>query len=70
MEENEVNNEEASAQRTADGGDVEEINDDDINVDEIMKIDEILGGKVKMLDFEKQMFMDCIYNDALTICGK
>lgn len=48
----------------------EENPDDDVNIEEIMRIDEILAGSAKMLDFEKQMFLDCVYNDALTICGK
>lgn len=45
----------------------------DIDMKEVIEIDEILsssGGQVKMLDFERQMFLDCVYNDGLVICGK
>lgn len=48
--------------------------EDDTNINEIIQLDEILGSsgaeKTKMLDFERQMFMDCVYNDGLVICGK
>lgn len=51
-----------------------EIPDEDDDLREIIQIDEILGssssGQVKMLDFERQMFLDCVYNDGLVICGK
>lgn len=51
-----------------------EIPDDDIDITEINQIDEILrkseAENVKMLDFERQMFLDCVYNDGLVICGK
>lgn len=47
---------------------------DDADFQEIIHIDEILSNsdsnQVKMLDFERQMFLDCVYNDALAICGK
>jgi hypothetical protein len=48
-----------------------EVNDD-IDMKEIIQLDEILGstGEVKMLDYERQMFLDCVYNDGLVICGK
>lgn len=48
--------------------------EDDIDIKELVQLDEILGnsasGKVEMLDFERQMFLDCVYNDGLVICGK
>lgn len=48
--------------------------EDDVDIKELMQLDEILGnsatGKIKMLDFERQMFLDCVYNDGLVICGK
>lgn len=48
--------------------------EDDLNINEIMHLDEILGKssaeKVKLLDYERQMFQDCVYNDGLVICGK
>lgn len=47
---------------------------DDLNMNEIEQLDEILGGsgsgKGKLLDYERQMFLDCVYNDGLVICGK
>lgn len=53
---------------------VEFAEEDEIDMREIEQIDEILGNspsdKVKMLEFERQMFLDCCYNDGLTICGK
>lgn len=62
-----------------DGGESKEAehledNDEDFNINEIVQLDEILGNnsaeKVKMLDYERQMFLDCVYNDGLVICGK
>lgn len=50
-----------------------EMNEDDIDLKEVIQLDEILsssGGSVKMLDYERQMFLDCVYNDGLVICGK
>lgn len=51
-----------------------EENDEDFNINEIVQLDEILGSnnaeKIKMLDYERQMFLDCVYNDGLVICGK
>lgn len=48
--------------------------DDDINLNEVIQLDEILGSggaeKIKMLDYERQMFLDCVYNDGLVICGR
>lgn len=47
--------------------------EDEVNMNEIKQLDEILGSsseKAKMLDFERQMFLDCVYNDGLVICGK
>lgn len=46
--------------------------DDDLNINEIEQLDEILGssGKGKLLEYERQMFLDCVYNDGLVICGK
>ena len=53
---------------------VVEMPDEDINLHEANQLDEILGSapseKVKMLEFERQMFMDSVYNDGLVICGK
>lgn len=53
--------------------DVETV-EEEMNLNEIIQLEEILGNsgenKVKMLDFERQMFMDCVYNDGLVICGK
>lgn len=60
----------STVQKASEPVEIEEDLDADVNIDEIMKIDEILTGSGKMLDFEKQMFLDCVYNDALTICGK
>lgn len=51
-----------------------DISDEEVDLREVNKIEEILGSsasrKVKMLEFERQMFMDCLYNDGLVICGK
>lgn len=48
--------------------------EDDFDINEIAQLDEILGASnaanVKLLDFERQMFLDCVYNDGLVICGK
>jgi hypothetical protein len=47
--------------------------DDDVDLNEINKLEEILsksGSQIKMLEFERQMFLDCVYNDALVICAK
>lgn len=42
-----------------------EINEDMDEVDELLD-----KSDSKLLDFERQMFLDLIYNDALVICGK
>lgn len=48
--------------------------DDNIDLSEINQLEEILSNagseKVRMLEFERQMFMDSVYNDSLTICAK
>jgi hypothetical protein len=47
--------------------------DDDVDLSEINKLEEILsnaGSQIQMLEFERQMFLDCVYNDALVICAK
>lgn len=45
-----------------------EINED---MNDLMQVDELLDkSDNKLLDFERQMFLDLIYNDALVICGK
>lgn len=45
-----------------------EINED---MNDLMQVDELLDkSDSKLLDFERQMFLDLIYNDALVICGK
>lgn len=52
---------------------VEDSGDEDENFNEILQLDEMIGnasGSVKLLDYEKQMFLDCAYNDGLVICGK
>jgi hypothetical protein len=52
---------------------VAEVDDDiDMKEIEIVQLDEILSspGEAKMLDYERQMFLDCVYNDGLVICGK
>ena len=70
MDEKESETSEAVAMETEEA----EKADDDVNIKELMQLDEILGssatGKIKMLDFERQMFLDCVYNDGLVICGK
>lgn len=63
----------STAQEAVKGAEADLIMEDEVNVDEIMKIDEILqstAGKVRMLEYEKEMFLDCVYNDCLMICGK
>jgi hypothetical protein len=49
-----------------------EDNDDDLaeidNAEILLKRDQ--SENLKFLEFERQMFLDCIYNDALTICAK
>lgn len=53
--------------------DIEDSADEDENFNEILQLDEMIGnasGSVKMLDYEKQMFLDCAYSDGLVICGK
>ncbi|CAO1415638.1 unnamed protein product [Diamesa tonsa] len=38
---------------------------------DLIQVDELLDkSDSKLLDFERQMFLDLIYNDALVICGK
>lgn len=45
-----------------------EINED---MHDLIQVDELLDkSDSKLLDFERQMFLDLIYNDALVICGK
>lgn len=48
--------------------------DDNIDLSEINQLEEILANagteKVQMLEFERQMFMDMVYNDSLVICAK
>ncbi|CAO1410792.1 unnamed protein product [Diamesa serratosioi] len=40
-------------------------------MDDLDQVDELLDkSDSKLLDFERQMFLDLIYNDALVICGK
>jgi hypothetical protein len=69
----EKNSSETSGQVAKDSEKIE-ILDDDLDLAEITQIDEILrksgAENVKMLDFERQMFLDCVYNDGLVICGK
>lgn len=52
----------------------EEVAVEEMDMREIDQISEILGPspseKVKMQEFERQMFLDCCYNDGLVICGK
>lgn len=51
-----------------------EVAEEEIDMREIDRIDEILGNSpsetAKMLEFERQMFIDCCYNDGLVVCGK
>lgn len=48
--------------------------DDDIDMSEFDRIDKILEKDeseiLKLLDFEKQIFLDCVYNDGLVVCAK
>lgn len=45
-----------------------EINED---MHDLIQVDDLLDkSDSKLLDFERQMFLDLIYNDALVICGK
>lgn len=48
--------------------------DDDIDLTEINQLEAILSNagseKVRMLEFERQMFIDTVSNDSLVICGK
>lgn len=48
--------------------------DDDVYMSELDHIDKILekdsSSELKFLEFERQMFLDCIYNDGLVICAK
>lgn len=48
--------------------------DDNIDLTEINQLEEILANagseKVQMLEYERQMFMDMVYNDSLVICAK
>lgn len=48
--------------------------DDEDEFLELDRIDKIMAkdssDELKCLDFERQMFLDCIYNDGLIICGK
>ena len=70
MEETEVNS--PKTEKVQDEA-VNEEDEGDVNMKEVIEIDEILsssGGAVKMLDFERQLFLDCVYNDGLVICGK
>lgn len=51
-----------------------EDDDDDVDMSEFDHIDKILekdeSDSLKFLDFEKQIFLDCVYNDSLVICAK
>lgn len=51
--------------------DIEDL-DDNIDLSEVNRLEEILSnaGNVKMLEYERQMFMDGVYNDSLSICAK
>ena len=41
------------------------------NFDQIEKVlENDISTKLKFLDYEKQMFLDIIYNDGLVICAK
>ncbi|KAG5680775.1 hypothetical protein PVAND_010262 [Polypedilum vanderplanki] len=48
--------------------------EDDINVEEINFMEKILekdaSDELKCLDFERQMFLDCVFSDGLMICAK
>lgn len=47
---------------------------DDVDMSEFDRIDKILekdeSESLRFLDFEKQIFLDCVYNDGLVICAK
>jgi hypothetical protein len=60
-------NEAAEEKKTEDDG-------EDIDLEEINRIEKILENdaseELKCLDFERQMFIDCAFNDGLMICAK
>lgn len=47
---------------------------EDVIMAELDHIEKILekdsSDELKFLEFERQMFLDCIYNDGLVICAK
>lgn len=47
---------------------------EDVDMAELDQIDKMLekdsSNELKFLEFERQMFLDCIYNDGLVICAK
>jgi hypothetical protein len=51
-----------------------EEDEDDMDTSEFDRIDKMLekdeSNSLKFLDFEKQTFLDCVYNDGLVICAK
>lgn len=48
--------------------------DDDIDMSELDRIEKIIekdaSEELRLISFEKQMFLDCVYNDGLVICAK
>ena len=70
MEEKQEN----TPQDIAKDAETDEVEEEILNFHEVIQLEEILGNsgsnEVKMLDFERQMFLDCVYNDGLVICGK
>lgn len=65
---------EEQQENTSQDAETGEVEEENINFHEVIQLEEILANSgsndVKMLDFERQMFMDCVYNDGLVICGK
>lgn len=49
-------------------------NEEDPNLSDLDKVEKVLEvesqSKLRFLDFEKQMFLDCVFNDGLVICAK
>lgn len=48
--------------------------DNDVDMSEFDQIDKILekdsSDELNFTEFERQMFLDCVYNDGLVICAK
>ena len=71
MEENTEDTENKIVEDMKEGTQEDEELMDMSNFDQIEKVlENDISTKLKFLDYEKQMFLDIIYNDGLVICAK